>query len=147
MEDLRNENELLLKELDALDLQVSRLSYAHNNGAYDPLTTKVLELRENPDRNEHAIRTASLERLKDENSALLDRINQLEKRKASNVGDSGRQSEALVPRESLVSLQKEFTELQAVIEQKEKMNKRMIDASPSLFSPDYHPVRPLKSPK
>jgi mitotic spindle assembly checkpoint protein MAD1 len=123
---LRNENELLVKELDALDLQVSRLSYAHNNGAYNPLTTKVLELRDNPDRNDHAIRTASLERLKDENAALLDRITTLEKRKTSNLSTS-EQSEALVPRESLVSLQKEFAELQAVIEQKEKMNKRMID--------------------
>lgn len=131
MENVQSENALLNKELDALELQVSRLSYDHSNGAYNPLTTKVLELRENPDLIDHAIRTSTLERLKDENNALLDRITHLERRKISADGE---ECSSLVPRESLVSLRKEFEELQAVIEQKEKMNKRLIDVCSSLTS-------------
>lgn len=113
----------MIKEIDALDLQVSRLSYAHNNGAYNPLTTKVLELKLNPDTEEYAIRTSTLERLRDENNALLERVAVLEKGK----GGSDESSDALVPRESLTSLRKEFEDLQGVIEQKEKMNLRLLD--------------------
>lgn len=134
LENLRDENSLLIKELDALDVQVERLNYAHNNGAYDPSTTKVLELRENPDLMEHAIRTSTLERLREENAALLGRMSSLEGRKLASGAGEGAQEGMLVPRESYASLQRDYEELQAVIEQKEKMNKRMIDVISLIYS-------------
>ena len=112
------------KEIEALELQNDRLTYEHGNGAYDPRTTRVLELRENPDLVEHAIRTSALERLRDENQALLHKIGELELRKAGGPSN-GEGIEAMVPRQSFVNLQADLEASLAVVKQKETMELRL----------------------
>ncbi|KAI5475139.1 hypothetical protein MNV49_001883 [Pseudohyphozyma bogoriensis] len=120
---LRNTNSLLQKEIDSLELQVGRLTYEHGNGAYDPRTTKVLQLAQNPDSIEHAIRSSTLERLRDENQALLRTLAELEQRKEGSAGATG--AVAMVPRASLVNMQAELDAANAVVQQKETMELRL----------------------
>lgn len=111
------------QELEALSTQVEQLEENQGiRGAYNPETTKVLEFRDSPDRVEHAIRTATLERLQSENQALLRRLGDVERGLLSQQGAGGQQ---LVPRESLVSAQAEADKLKALVQQKETMLKRI----------------------
>ncbi|KAM0748558.1 MAD-domain-containing protein [Meredithblackwellia eburnea MCA 4105] len=121
IDELRNTTSLMEKEIESLELQVDRLTYEHGNGAYDPRTTKVLELRDNPDTEEHAVRTATLERLKDENEALLSTLALLEMKKGGFEGGK----ESLVPRQSLENAKKEVEAAEATIKQKEIMETRL----------------------
>lgn len=127
---LRNENALMEKEIEALELQNDRLTYDHGNGHYDPKTTKVLELRSNPDLVEHAVRTSTLERLKEENKVLLERVADLEKLKGSMGENVGKSGAAMVPRESFMNVQAELDASQAVVRQKETMEDRLKQVCP-----------------
>lgn len=122
LDQVRNSNALMLKEIEALELQVGRLTYEHGCGAYDARTTRVLQLRDNPDSQEHAIRTATLERLKEENSALLETIALLEARKGTSTAGDG---VATVPRQSFENLQKDLQTAEASVKQKEIMELRL----------------------
>ncbi|KAL8280734.1 hypothetical protein RQP46_006738 [Phenoliferia psychrophenolica] len=117
--ELRNENALMDKEIEALDLQVQRLMYEDGQGAYNPRTTKVLELAQNPDRDEHAIRSETLKRLKEENEALLVSLAMVQQR---GEGPS------MVPRQSLENARKEVENAEAIVKQKETMELRVKQA-------------------
>lgn len=121
LDESRNALALMEKECDALALQVEALEEAHGiRGTYNPETTKVLEFRDSPDRVEHAIRSSTLDRLRQENRALMQRIQELEGRSST----SGTQVE-LVPRQSLVTLEADVAALRASVAQKETMLKRI----------------------
>ncbi|KAJ8293420.1 Spindle assembly checkpoint component MAD1 [Rhodotorula toruloides] len=123
LDEARNELALMEQELEALSTQVEQLEENQGiRGAYNPETTKVLEFRDSPDRVEHAIRTATLERLKNENQALLRRLGDMERGALAQQGAGVQQ---LVPRESLVSAQAEADKLKALVQQKETMLKRI----------------------
>ncbi|BGO92193.1 hypothetical protein NBRC10512_000924 [Rhodotorula toruloides] len=123
LDEARNELALMEQELEALSTQVEQLEENQGiRGAYNPETTKVLEFRDSPDRVEHAIRTATLERLKNENQALLRRLGDIERGALAQQGAGVQQ---LVPRESLVSAQAEADKLKALVQQKETMLKRI----------------------
>jgi mitotic spindle assembly checkpoint protein MAD1 len=112
---------MMEKDFDALELQLVGLEEDHGiRGAYNPETTKVLEFRDSPDRVEHAIRSGTLERLRDENRALSQRITELEGRAVASEG-----TVALVPREALVTLEADVKALKAAVKQKETMLKRI----------------------
>ncbi|KAK4699236.1 hypothetical protein P7C70_g7025, partial [Phenoliferia sp. Uapishka_3] len=119
LDELRNTTALMEKEIDSLDFQVGRLQYENGLGAYNPLTTKILELRDNPDLEEHAIRTSTLERLREENEALLVSMALLEEKKGVE------KRESMVPRQSLVNARKEVEAAEAVVKQKETMELRL----------------------
>lgn len=106
--ELTSENQLLLKEIDILETLNDSLTYAHQSGAYDPTKTKVLQLSENPDLIEYAIRTDKLNGLREENEALL------------------LKSGETVPRESLERIRKELEEAKAFVVQKEILEKRLV---------------------
>jgi predicted RNase H-like nuclease (RuvC/YqgF family) len=111
------------QEIDSLAAQVEQLEENQGiRGAYNPATTKVLEFRDSPDRVEHAIRTATLERLKSENEALLRRIGNLE---TSGVRTDQSQQQDLVPKESLATLNAEIERLKTAVAQKDKMLQRI----------------------
>ena len=122
----RNENALQAKEIASLELQTERLERALGFGAYDPATTKVLEFKANPERVEHAVRTATLERLRDENADLLARLLRLEGSQRGACSSSAHEQEevALVPRSSLVNSQAEVEHMRQVVAQKEVFEKR-----------------------
>lgn len=128
LDEARNELALMEQELEALSTQVEQLEENQGiRGAYNPETTKVLEFRDSPDRVEHAIRTATLERLKNENQALLRRLGDMERGALAQQGAGVQQ---LVPRESLVSAQAEADKLKALVQQKETMLKRIGQVRP-----------------
>ncbi|GAA5848212.1 hypothetical protein JCM9279_000980 [Rhodotorula babjevae] len=125
LDEARNELAIMEKELDALSVQVEQLEENQGiRGAYNPATHKVLEFRDSPDRVEHAVRTATLERLQAENRALLGRVGDLE-RGGAGGGPSAQQ---LVPRESLVTAQAQIDKLKGEIQQKDTLLKRISQA-------------------
>lgn len=124
IDELRNANELMEQDIDALEQQVASLEEDHGiRGSYNPKTTKVLEFRDSPDRVEHAIRTSTLERLREENRALMGRIAELEGR----AGEAG--AVELVPKASLITLQADLQAAKAAVQQKETMLKRISQVS------------------
>ncbi|GAA6058221.1 hypothetical protein JCM3770_005022 [Rhodotorula araucariae] len=123
LDEARNELALMEQELDALSTQVEQLEENQGiRGAYNPATHKVLEFRDSPDRVEHAVRSATLERLQAENRALLGRVGDLER------GVAGASAQQLVPRESLVTAQGEIDKLKAAVQQKDTLLKRISQA-------------------
>ena len=113
------------KDLEALEQQVASLEEDHGiRGTFNPETTKVLEFRDSPDRVEHAIRTSTLERLREENHALMARIAELEGRAGAAEGRV-----ELGPRASLVTLQADLAAAKAAVMQKETMLKRISQVS------------------
>ncbi|GJN91229.1 hypothetical protein Rhopal_004247-T1 [Rhodotorula paludigena] len=123
LDEARNELALMEQEVDSLSAQIEQLEENQGiRGAYNPATTKVLEFRDSPDRVEHAIRSATLERLQAENRALLARLSDLDRGSAAQGGQS------LVPRESLATAQAEIEKLKAAVAQKETMMKRIHQA-------------------
>ncbi|GAA5871712.1 hypothetical protein JCM16303_000840 [Sporobolomyces ruberrimus] len=127
-DELRNELTLMEQEIDSLAAQVEQLEENQGiRGAYNSATTKVLEFRDSPDRVEHAIRTATLERLREENDALLRRIGNLEM-SGVRTGESSNGQQDLVPKESLVTLESEIQRLKTAVVQKDKMLQRITQA-------------------
>ncbi|BGP40889.1 coiled-coil domain-containing protein mad1 [Rhodotorula kratochvilovae] len=124
LDEARNELALMEQELDALSTQVEQLEENQGiRGAYNPATHKVLEFRDSPDRVEHAVRSATLERLRAENAALLARMGDLERGAGGAAG-----AQQLVPRESLVTAQAEIDKLKAAVQQKDTLLKRISQA-------------------
>ncbi|KAK4057332.1 coiled-coil domain-containing protein mad1 [Microbotryomycetes sp. JL221] len=125
LEEARASKALLEKELDALELQVAKLEEDHGvRGAYNHSTTMVLEFEDSPDRKEHAIRSATLERLRSENGDLLARLAELDRASLSARGTAV----ALVPRASLETAQADLLAARAAVVQKETMLKRISQA-------------------
>ncbi|SCV69805.1 BQ2448_1199 [Microbotryum intermedium] len=122
--ELRNSHGLLEKELEALEMQVDSFERDHGiKGAYNPETTRVLEHRDSPERMEHAIRTSTLELLRNENAALVQRISDL-----SSAGSKDGAAQTLVPVESLKSAEATIASLKLKVQQKETMLKRISSA-------------------
>lgn len=127
---MRNENALLIKEVESLELQNDRLTYEHNNGAYDPTKTKVLQLSFNPALEDLDLRTSTMDRLRDENAALLENIAELERRKGGG-GDNS--SIPVVPRSSLVNVQADLKAALALVAQKDILALRVQKVSYFFF--------------
>ncbi|KAJ3042793.1 coiled-coil domain-containing protein mad1 [Rhizophlyctis rosea] len=67
---LEAEKDLLQKEVDSLDRQVTELLGALGRGEYNPETTTILQLANNPESQEYAIRESTLNALRAENDSL-----------------------------------------------------------------------------
>lgn len=76
---LTKENSMLQKEVESLDKQVGLLEHAVGRGEYNPRTTRVLQLSENPSSRDYAIRSSTLTSLREENDKLINRVQDLEK--------------------------------------------------------------------
>lgn len=126
--EISNENALLVKDVESLELENDRLTYEHNNGAYDPLKTKVLQLSMNPSSIDLDLRTSTMNRLREENAALLENVAELERRKVGGLRESGGVI-AMVPRASLVNLQSELDASKALVAQKDILASRIKSVS------------------
>ncbi|RUS21761.1 spindle assembly checkpoint component Mad1 [Endogone sp. FLAS-F59071] len=140
MNNLRKENAILQKEMNSMGHQIGILEEALARGEYNPHTTRVLQLRDNPASGIQAIRESTLEGLKVENKALLDKLQRFQNGTIGNTWDTGplakkrRATEELeavglgdvdtVPRQSLINLQKENKSLETQIAAKEAREKR-----------------------
>ncbi|KAJ3056250.1 coiled-coil domain-containing protein mad1 [Rhizophlyctis rosea] len=67
---LEAEKVMLEREVTSLDQQVTELLADLGRGEYNPKTTRILQLADNPEAAEYAIRAATLAALKAENDAL-----------------------------------------------------------------------------
>ncbi|KAJ2497408.1 coiled-coil domain-containing protein mad1 [Coemansia sp. RSA 1972] len=77
--ELEAEHARLGQRFDALEAETARLELQVGAGlGYNPRTTRILQLIDNPSAQDFGIRTAKLSALSAENAALLERIRQLE---------------------------------------------------------------------
>ena len=107
---------MLLAELTSLEHANDQLTYAHNNGAYDPSKTKVLQLSTNPDSLEMGTRLVTLQGLREENRQLLDK---LQRRSAASGED-------VVPSISFENLQREKDLVDKLLAKKEILETRLV---------------------
>ncbi|GAA6062156.1 hypothetical protein JCM10212_002368 [Sporobolomyces blumeae] len=129
LDEARNELALMEQEIEALGQQVEQLEENQGiRGTYNPTTTKVLEFRDSPDRVEHAIRSATLDKLKSENEALLRRVADLDRGVGRGSMATSATGQDLVPRQSLETAQAEVERFKALVAQKEKMLQRISQA-------------------
>ena len=97
-----------------------------------PPGVRVLSLRDNPAQQWADLSQAAMDRLKNENEALLKRLKELEESGATAAPGAG-QAE-LVPRESLDTVKEEKEELEAELKQKEKRLLRLKQVRPACCS-------------
>ncbi|KAJ2829409.1 coiled-coil domain-containing protein mad1 [Coemansia erecta] len=78
----RDEHERLAQRFEALERETARLEHQVGSGlGYNPRTTRILQLIDNPSARDYAIRSEKLAALSAENEALLERL-----RRVENVG-------------------------------------------------------------
>lgn len=77
------------------------------SGEYNAKIWRCVEFAENPAARDHAIRKETLEKLRGENGALVERIKELEGRVGAGVTSEGH---GMVPRETYERLKDEFEE-------------------------------------
>lgn len=99
-----------------------------------PPGVRILSLRDNPAQQEVDLRQASLDRLKSENEALLERLSALEAGGARTQVGSGGPPSDFVPRESWEVLKTEKSELVAAVEHKDKRIRRLQEVQHILLS-------------
>ncbi|KAJ2081185.1 coiled-coil domain-containing protein mad1 [Coemansia sp. RSA 988] len=89
LEEVKTEHQHLLRRFEELEKEAARLEHQVGCGlGYNPRTTRILQLIDNPSAQDYAIRSEKLKALTAENEALLKRIRHLEK-PSSNSEDDG----------------------------------------------------------
>ncbi|KAJ1963582.1 coiled-coil domain-containing protein mad1 [Dipsacomyces acuminosporus] len=90
LEAAKEEHQQLLKRFEALEKEAARLEHQVGSGlGYNPRTTRILQLIDNPSAQDYAIRSEKLKALVAENEALLAHIKKLEE-------NSGQSAEPMV---------------------------------------------------
>ncbi|EAU81598.1 hypothetical protein CC1G_02614 [Coprinopsis cinerea okayama7 len=106
-----------LEKIDKLEQELFDLSGEIAGGRHVPPKTRVLCMKENPDQEWVDLRQATMDRIRAENDALIQRLKELEAGRA--VAADSSQEEAL-PKESYDQLKAEKLALEELVEQKEK---------------------------
>lgn len=142
----RNSEKLELKEartqLEHLEVQLNKLMEQNlaldsrlRRGEFNPEKERCLVLADNPVSRDLAIRTSTLEALKNENSALLKRVDELSSRLDNQSQSQVQQQQlegdgnALVPRETADNLRLEIKELNDSMKAKDKAMLRLKQVS------------------
>jgi mitotic spindle assembly checkpoint protein MAD1 len=107
-----------LERIEQLEQTLFELRGEIGAGHHVPPGVRVLSLKQNPAQEWSDLRQAVMDRLKGENEALIKRLKELEESGYSMAG--GARGDDLVPRESWEVVNKEKTELEDVVKQKEK---------------------------
>ena len=108
-----------LVEIDKLEQTLFELQGEIGGGRHIPPGVRVLSLRDNPASQWEDLSKKAMDRLKEENEALLKRLKEVE----SQVGSGPKRSESdeeLVPRQSFEVVMQEKEELEDALKQKEK---------------------------
>lgn len=103
----------LEKSIESLQQQLWEAGVATTLGNLTPRDTNIVHIQANPAAEHFALRRQELNRLKEENSALLKTVTQLEK----DLGISD--DDQLVPRKTLDNAKTETNELVETLRQKE----------------------------
>lgn len=123
LESANEEIQTHISKIDALEQSLFELTGTIAAGEHVPPKTRVLSLRDNPAQNWTDLRQQVMDRLKEENEALLRRLADVQSQGPSDGGES------LVPRESLDAAIEEAKELREVVKQKELRLKRLQSVS------------------
>lgn len=108
-----------LEKIEELEQKLFELGGEIGAGRHVPPGVRILSFRDNPAQQEVDLRQATLDRLKSENEALLERLSTLEPSTGGNAGGD------YVPKESWDVLKTEKAELVAASEHKDKRIKRL----------------------
>lgn len=111
-------NENHLEAIDKLEQTLFELQGEIGGGRHVPPGTRILSLRDNPASQWEDLSKRAMDRLKDENEALLKRLKQLEEGGVRVA--NGAPQEDLIPRESFEVITREKEELEEALKQKEK---------------------------
>ncbi|KAF9196634.1 coiled-coil domain-containing protein mad1 [Haplosporangium sp. Z 11] len=132
---LEQEIEFLRKENAALDAKIQEHEYAIGAGAFNPVTSRVLELKDNPASRHQAVRQHMLDSLAEENAVLLKLVAQLQQQhqqqgQSLQVDENGDQQVELndtgiIPAASFKRLTEEHQRLQTEMTEKDKRTKRL----------------------
>jgi mitotic spindle assembly checkpoint protein MAD1 len=130
LEECKKENTQHLETIDKLEQELFELSGEIAGGRHVPPGKRVLQLADNPEQQWFDLRQTIMDKLKEENSALLKRLHDLESSVASAntttpSESSPHDNEELVPRASYDVLQSSLTNLEQTLAQKEKRLKRL----------------------
>jgi len=107
-----------LERIEQLEQTLFELRGEIGAGHHVPPGVRILSLKQNPAQEWSDLRQAVMDRLKGENEALIKRLKELEESGHGTTG--GARGDDLVPRESWEVVNKEKTELEDVVKQKEK---------------------------
>ena len=118
-EKLETESKQNLNRVEQLEQSLFELTGEIAGGRHIPPNTRILSLKENPEQEWFDLRQSVMNRLKNENEALLKRLKELEENGVRNMDDGTNHSE-LVPRESWEFVNREKKELEDMVKQKEK---------------------------
>ncbi|KAF9990796.1 coiled-coil domain-containing protein mad1 [Mortierella antarctica] len=133
---LEKEIELLRHENESLDAKILQHELAIGAGAFNPATSRVLELKDSPASRHQAVRQHMLDSLKEENTALLETITQLHQQQQQQqvqpfrTDENGDQEvalrdEGMIPTASYNRLKEDHARLQEEMAEKAKLSKRM----------------------
>lgn len=114
----------LSSSISTLEQQLWEAGVATTLGSLTPRDTNILHIQANPAAEHFALRRQELNRLKEENTALLKMVGQLEKAVGIEEGDQ------VVPRKTLENALTENNELNDTVKQKELRLLRLQQARP-----------------
>ncbi|KAJ6588512.1 MAD-domain-containing protein [Mycena capillaripes] len=122
-----SESKAQLEKIEQLEQELFELGGEIAGGRHVPPGIRVLSFMDTPDlllRDNPQARQTEMDRVKEENAALIHRIDELQKGGA-RVENGPNGAEHLVPKESWEAACKERDELQATVKQKETRLKRL----------------------
>ncbi|KAJ1971936.1 coiled-coil domain-containing protein mad1 [Dimargaris xerosporica] len=125
MEQLQQQVVRLTHKLEAQDQEMALLERAVGRGDYNPRTTRVLQLAQNPTTNAYAIRETTLKALQDENRELLRQLQRGAFPKPSSPECSSALSGAQIPQQTVDNLLRDNAALQAELAQRDKRLARL----------------------
>ncbi|KAF8873896.1 spindle assembly checkpoint component Mad1 [Infundibulicybe gibba] len=117
LEDAELEAKGQLEKIEELEQTLFELGGEIAGGRHVPPGVRILSLRDNPEQQWVDLRQAAMDRLKEENEALINRLKELEDSGARGHGGA---NEAVVPRESWEHACREKAELEDTVKQKDK---------------------------
>lgn len=139
---VRSQLKNLENEINKLSKENSELDFRLRRGEFNPDNERCLVLKDNPVSQDLAVRTSTLKALKEENEALLKRIDEISKQlervssKDVQIGSNnvdGEQNEngesALVPRQTADNLRLEIQNLNESMKSKDKAMLRLKQVS------------------
>ncbi|KAJ7590642.1 MAD-domain-containing protein [Mycena floridula] len=118
------EHKIALEKVEELEQTLFELSGEIAGGRHVPPGVRILSMKDNPEQQWFDLRQAAMDRLREENTALLVRLKELEDNGASSSlqrnASSSPNDEQLVPRASWELVNEEKLELEDALKQKEK---------------------------
>ena len=121
-----------LDKIEELEQTLFELRGEIAGGRHVPPGLRILSMVDNPEQQWFDLRQAAMDRLKEENEALMKRLKELEESGARVTQDHG---EELGPRASWERINREKADLEDVVRQKEKRLLRLQQVCP-LFDVD-----------